>query len=138
MEKLEVSGPWSGTNGDSVEPKGEMGHRSDRAKVTREEKELKEFEMEVDEDTPQGESVETKNSKRKVIRVESEETQDYVCGTLAVSQEEAEELAFVPSALGEPRRSIYFWDNRCSEKAVRYWQFASVVVEEVGEAHTVN
>ena len=30
------------------------------------------------------------------------------------------------------------YDNRCSEKAVRYWQTASVVVEEGGEAHTVN
>ena len=28
--------------------------------------------------------------------------------------------------------------TRCSEKAVRYWQFASVVVEEGGEARTVN
>ena len=41
------------------------------------------------------------------------------------------------SALSEPRGSIYFCDNRCSEKAVRYWQFASVVVEESEEAHTV-
>ena len=56
-------------------------------------------------------SVETESSKRKVIRVESEETQDYVCGTLAISQEEEEEkeeekeeeeeeLAFVPSHEG--------------------------------------
>ena len=76
-------------------------------------------------DAPQGESVET-SSKRKVIRVESEETQDYVCGMLAISQEEAEVLAFVPSAFSEPRGSIYFCDNRRSEKTVRYWQFASV------------
>ena len=55
--------------------------------------------------------------------------QDFVCGMLAISQEEAEELAFVPSAFSEPRGSLYFCDNRCSEKAVRYWQFASVVVE---------
>ena len=73
-----------------------------------------------------------------MIRAESEETQDYVCGTLAISQEEAEESASVPSALSEPRGSIYFCDNRCAEKAARYWQFASVVVEEGGEAHTVN
>ena len=45
---------------------------------------------------------------------------------------------FVPSALSEPRGSIYSYDNRCTEKAVRYWQFASVVVEEGGEAHTIN
>ena len=63
---------------------------------------------------PQGESAEIKShKKRKVIRGESEETQDYVCG---ISREEAEELAFVPSALSEPRGSIYFCDNHCSEK----------------------
>ena len=66
-----------------------------------------------------------------MIREESEETQDYVCGMLTVSPEEAEELAFVPSALSEPRGAIYFCDNRCSEKAIRYWQFASVVVVNV-------
>ena len=33
MEKLEVSGPWSRTEGDSVNPKGEMGHRSARVKA---------------------------------------------------------------------------------------------------------
>ena len=27
---------------------------------------------------------------------------------------------------------------RCSEKAIRYWQIASMVAEEGGEAHTVN
>ena len=69
-----------------------VGHKSDRAKVTREEKEkLKDDEMKIDVDAPQGESAETKSSKRKVIRVESEETHDYVGGTLAISQEEAEE-----------------------------------------------
>ena len=92
----------------------------------------------VDVDAPQGEGAEKKTQKRDVIRVESEETQDYVCGMLAISREEAEELAFVPSTLSEPRVSIYFCDNRCSEKAVRYWQFASMGVEGGGEARTVN
>ena len=94
--------------------------------------------MEVDVDEPQGESAEIDSSERKVIRVESEATRDFVCGMLAISPQEAEELAFVPSALGEPRGSIYFCDKRCSEKAVRYWQFESVMVEEGGEAHTIN
>ena len=70
-----------------------------------------------------------KARKRKVTRVESGETQDYVCGMLATSQEEAEEGAF-----SEPRGSTYFCDNRCSEKAIRYWQLAPVVVEGGGEA----
>ena len=73
-----------------------------------------------------------------MIWVESEETQDYVRGMLAISPEEAEELAFVPSPRSEPRGATQFCDNLCSEKAVRYWQFASVVVEEGGEARTVN
>ena len=57
---------------------------------------------------------------------------------LSISLEEAEELAFVPGAVSEPRGAIYFCDNRCSEKAISYWQFASVVVEEGGEARTIN
>ena len=71
-----------------MEPKGEMGHKSDRVKVTREDKErLKDDEMKMDVDAPQRESAETKSSKRKMIRVEPEETQDYVGGTLAISQD---------------------------------------------------
>ena len=45
-----------------------------------------------------------------MTRVESEESQDYVCEMLAISREEVEEIAFVPSASGEPRGSIYFCD----------------------------
>ena len=56
----------------------------------------------------------------------------------SISPEEAEVLTFVPSAIGEPRGAIYFCDNRCSEKSVRYWQFASVVVEGGEEARTGN
>ena len=70
--------------------------------------------MEVDGEVPQEASAEIQSPKRKVIRVESEETQDYVCETLAISQEEAEEMGFVPSALSEPRGPIYWCDNRCS------------------------
>ena len=47
-------------------------------------------------------------------------------------------MGFVPSALGEPRGPIDWCDNRCSEKATRYWQIASMVIEEGGEAHTIN
>ena len=32
-----------------------------------------------------------------------------------------------------------FWcDTRCSDKALRFWQFASVVVDDVEESYTVN
>ena len=39
-----------------------------------------------------------------MIRVESEETQDCVWETLAISQEEADEMGFVPTASSEPRQ----------------------------------
>ena len=99
MERLEVSGPLVRDQRRLRGPKGQMGHKSDRAKVTREEKE-----MLMDVDAPQNEGGETKSTKRKVIRVESEETQDYVSGTLAISQEEArgmEPFCRVPSASHE-------------------------------------
>ena len=35
MEKLEVVSPRSGTEGGSVDPKGKMGHRSARIKITK-------------------------------------------------------------------------------------------------------
>ena len=57
----------------------------------------------MDEDAPHEASAEMQSPRRRVIRVESEETQDYVRETLAISQEAAEEMCFVPSALGEPQ-----------------------------------
>ena len=41
-----------------------------------------------------------------MTREESEETQDYVCEMLAISPEEAEEHAFVPSALRAKRSHL--------------------------------
>ena len=41
--------------------------------------------------------VEVQGPKRRVIRVESEETQDDVRESLAISQEEADEIGLVPS-----------------------------------------
>ena len=76
--------------------------------------------------------------KEKVIRVESEETQDYVRESLNVSGEEAEEISFVPSAISIPRGLVYWCDNRCNDKALRFWQFASVLVDDGEEVHTVN
>ena len=94
----------------------EDGPQVSPAKVAREESEKpKEAEMEVDGDVPQEASVEIQSPQRKVIRVESEETQDYVRETLAVSQEEAKEMGIVPRTLGEPRGVIYWCDYRCSE-----------------------
>ena len=64
--------------------------------------------MQVDGETHKEESAKIQSQKRKVIRVESEETQDYVCEKLAIAKEEAEEIGFVPSALCEPRGHILF------------------------------
>ena len=81
--------------------------------------------------------VEVQGPKRRVIRVESEETQDYASETLAISQEEVIEIGFVPSAQSEPRGAHYRCDNTCSDKALRFLQIASMVVEEGGEARTI-
>ena len=90
-----------------------MGHRLAGTTAAREKSEkLKEADMEVDGEVPQEESVEIRSPERKVIREESEETQDCVRETLAISEEEAEEMDFVPSARSEPRGPIYWCDNR--------------------------
>ena len=47
-------------------------------------------------------------------------------------------MGFVPNAFGEPRGRICWWDNRCSEKAIKHWQMAPTMIEEGGEARTVN
>ena len=59
-----------------------------------------------------------KSQKRKIIRVESEETQDNV---------RAEGLSFVPSAISVPRKPTFRCDNPCSEQLLSFWQLASVV-----------
>ena len=65
MEKLEVTCPWSGTEGGSVNPKGEMGYRSLRWKAAKEEREkLKEAEMEMDGEMHQKESPEIQSRAR--------------------------------------------------------------------------
>ena len=61
-------------------------------------------------------SEEVKNPNRKVIRVESEETQDFVREAMDLSQEEAEESSFVPSAISVPQQPLFRCDNRCSAK----------------------
>ena len=65
--------------------KRKMGHWSDRTKITK------------DGAVPQGASAEIQSPKKK------SETQDNVRETLAISQEEAEEMCIVTSVLGEPR-----------------------------------
>ena len=116
VEELEVGCPWTVTKGDSMDPGGRRTTSQMAKRLQLKNKKIweklkddeMEVEMEVDAGVPQAESAEIKSQKRKVIRVESEETQDYICEMLTISPEEAEELAFVPSALSEPRGAIYF------------------------------
>ena len=88
-----------------MNPDGEGRHERVQAKSSRRESEA-----------PGEEGEEVKSPKRKVIRVESEETQDYVREAMDLSHEEAEEISFVPSAISVPQKPLFRCDNRCSEK----------------------
>ena len=76
--------------------------------------------------------------KRKVIRVESEETQDYVREEKSTEFEEEEEGTLSPRAVSVPLKPFFRCDKQCSEKTLNYWQLASVVVDEGDEAQTTN
>ena len=54
------------------------------------------------------------------------------------SLEEAEVISFVPGAFSIPRGPMFWYDNPCSDKALRFWQLASVVVDDEEEAYTIN
>ena len=58
--------------------------------------------------------------------------------SLDLSREEAGEISFVPSAISIPQRRMFLCDNRCSDKALSFWQTASVVAEDGEESYTAN
>ena len=122
--------------GVSVNPEGQSRHRHARAKMARKERENQTV-MEKKVNT-WDEGAEVQSPKWNVIRVESEETQDYVRDLFSVSREEVEEISFVPSALIISRGPMFWCDNRCSDKALRFWQFGLVFVDDVKESCTVN
>ena len=71
--------------------------------------------------------------------MESEETQDYATEAKDLDQEEAEEVSFRYRARSAFRKSPFFrCDNRCSEKTLSFWQFASVVMKEGEESYTTH
>ena len=107
---------WDEAEGVAVTPEGESLHEQTQVKSSRRESEA-----------PREEGEEVKSPKRKVIRVESKETQDYVRESWNLSLEEAEEISFVPSAISIPQRPMFCGDNRCSDKAFSFWQLASAV-----------
>ena len=78
--------------------------------------------------------------RRAVIRVESAETQDCVSGQQAFeafSQEQTEELGFVPSAVSGPQWALQMCDNRCREESFSFFHLAAILTEE-GAAYTIN
>ena len=84
------------------------------------------------------EGEEIRGSKRKVIWVESEKTQDSVREAKSTEYQEDEERTFVPSAVSVPLKPLFRCDNQCSEKTLSSWQLASVVLDEGDEACTTN
>ena len=73
--------------GVSVNPEGESRHRHFRAKMARKERENQtRREKNVNEKALPEEGAEVQSPKRKICRVESEETQDYVRESLNLSR----------------------------------------------------
>ena len=105
---------------------GESRHEQVEAKLSRRGREM----------LREGEKI--RSPKRKVIRVESEETQDYVREEKSTEFEEEEERSFIPSAVSVPLKPLFRCDKQRSEKTLSYWQLASVVLNEGNEAYTTN
>ena len=122
-ESIIVSDAVEGT---SVDVNGESRLEQVEAKLSRRGREML------------NEGEETRSPKRKVIRVESEKTQDYVTAENSSEFEEEKERTFVPSAVCVPLKPLFRCDKQCSEKTRSYWQLASVVLNEGGEAYTTN
>ena len=57
-------------------------------------------------EAPGEEGEEMKSPKRKILRVESEETQDNVREANDMDQEEGEEISFVPRAISVPQKAV--------------------------------
>ena len=55
-----------------------------------------------------------------------------------LSQEETEELGFVPSAVREPQWALHVYENKCREESFKFFQLVAIVTEEGGAAHTIN
>ena len=89
-------------------------------------------------EVPRDGGEEIQSPKRKVIRVESEVTQDYVREAKSAEQEEEEERIFVLSAVSVPQKMMFRCDKQCSEKSLSYRQLASVVMHKGEESYTTN
>ena len=110
-----------------LDPNGEGRHERRQVQNSRRQSEA-----------PGEEGEEKKTPKRKIIRVVSEETEDYVREATDMDKEEDEEISFVPSAISVPRKPLFRSDNQCSEMTLNFWQLASVVTKEGEKPHTTN
>ena len=93
-------------------------HRQTQAKNGKKKRESNK--NEVDGKALLDEGAEVQSPNRKVIPVESEETQDNAKESFNLSREEAGEISFVPSAISIPQKPMFWCDNRCSHKALRF------------------
>ena len=59
-------------------------------------------------------------------------------GLRNLSQEETEELGFVPSAVSEPQWALHIVRPKCREESFRFFQLVAIVTEEGGAVHTIN
>ena len=84
------------------------------------------------------EGEEIRTPRRKVILVESEETQGNMGEGTSSEFEEEKERTFIPSAVSVPLKPLCRCDEQCNEKTLSFWQLASVVLNEGGEAYTTN
>ena len=89
--------------GTFVDLDGESRHEHVEAKVSRRGREMLNDDEEI------------RSPKRKIIRVESEETQDYVKKGRSTEQEEEQKRTFVPSAVSVPLKPLVRCDRQCSE-----------------------
>ena len=112
-ETLETEVFWNGVEGIPGYPYGEGHHKRVQVKSSTRESEA-----------PGEEGEEVKSPKRKEIRVESEETQDYVRETNDMNQEESEEISFVPIRGHFGSRAISCSNVRCVFPVhERFWFF---------------
>ena len=99
-ETLENKVVSNGVEGVHVDPNGEGHHERDHVNNSR---------RQSDASGEEGEEI--RSPKRKVIRVESEETLDYVREANDLNQKEGEEISFVPSAISVPQKPLFRCDN---------------------------
>ena len=89
------------------------------------------MEEKVDGKSPSDEGAEIQSPKRKVIRVESEETQGLCERIIELEPGRSRRSQFrIKRDQHRKKGQCFGCDNRCSAKALRFWQFASTVIDD--------